>query len=132
MSYCRWSSDDFACDLYCYEDVSGGWTTHVASNKPVGEIPKIDHLFDELVALRDDAAIQEKAKEYAAASKARDAWFDTCERRPLGLPYDGQSFNDSTLEDFKARLIHLREVGYRFPDDVLTDVDEEIAEAGAQ
>lgn len=26
MSYCRWSTDDFKCDLYIYEDVAGGWT----------------------------------------------------------------------------------------------------------
>ncbi len=30
MSYCRWSSDNTNCDLYCYEDCSGGFTTHVA------------------------------------------------------------------------------------------------------
>lgn len=29
MSYCRWSSDNFKCDVYVYADVSGGWTTHV-------------------------------------------------------------------------------------------------------
>lgn len=132
MSYCRWSSDDFSCDLYCYEDASGGWTTHVASNKPVGEIPKVDHLFDEMCALSDDDVIAQKAKELVAAMKARDAWFETCERRAIGLPYDGQSFNDPTLEDFKERLIHLRAAGYRFPDDVLADVDEEIAEARPQ
>lgn len=30
MTYCRWSDDSFRCDLYCYQDTSGGWTTHVA------------------------------------------------------------------------------------------------------
>lgn len=32
MSYCRWSTDDFTCDLYCYES-SEGYVTHVASYK---------------------------------------------------------------------------------------------------
>ena len=27
MSYCRFSTDDFACDVYAYADVSGGFTT---------------------------------------------------------------------------------------------------------
>jgi hypothetical protein len=26
MSYCRWSSDGMKCDVYVYEDVSGGFT----------------------------------------------------------------------------------------------------------
>ena len=30
MSYCRFSSEDFASDVYVYEDVCGGYTTHVA------------------------------------------------------------------------------------------------------
>ena len=33
MSYCRWSSDNFQCDVYCYADVSGGYTTHVKDGK---------------------------------------------------------------------------------------------------
>ena len=33
MSYCRWSSDGGQCDVHCYADVSGGFTTHVAANK---------------------------------------------------------------------------------------------------
>ena len=30
MSYCRWSTDDFACDLYCYESAAE-YVTHVKS-----------------------------------------------------------------------------------------------------
>jgi len=39
MSYCRWSTDDFQCDLYCYGDCSGGFTTHVACNKVIFKEP---------------------------------------------------------------------------------------------
>src|SRR5687767_6611694 len=39
MSYCRWSTDDFQCDLYCYEDVSGGFTTHVAGRRKIWDAP---------------------------------------------------------------------------------------------
>ena len=35
MSYCRWSRD--GSDLYCYEDASGGWTTHVRTTALNGE-----------------------------------------------------------------------------------------------
>lgn len=39
MSYCRWSSDHFECDAYVYEDVSGGWTTHVAGRRRKTKLP---------------------------------------------------------------------------------------------
>ena len=48
-------------------------------------------------------------------------------RRAIGLPFDGETFNDTTLYGFLARLITLRDTGYRFPDDVLERIDREIA-----
>lgn len=33
MSYCRFSSDDYQCDVYVYQDGNGGWTTHVAGSR---------------------------------------------------------------------------------------------------
>lgn len=117
MSYCRWSSDNGRCDLYCYEDVRGGWTTHVAAKKVVGTPPKVDWTL-----LRDQSS-----DKFMDQYKAHLAWMKTAEMVPIGLPYDGQTFNDPTLEAFKQRLLHLREVGYRFPDDVLESVDEDLA-----
>lgn len=35
MSYCRWSSDDFACDVYVWDDIAGGWRTEVAHRRPL-------------------------------------------------------------------------------------------------
>ncbi len=123
MSYCRWSTDDFQCDLYCYEDANGGWITHVAGNRPIGDIPQVDWSL-----LRDDEASQ---AEWVRQSKAQSEWLCGAERAPIGLPYDGQSFSDPTLEDFRTRLTMLRKAGYRFPDSVLADVSEEIAALAA-
>ena len=39
MAYCRWSSMNWRCDIYCYQHVDGGYTTHVASNRVLGDIP---------------------------------------------------------------------------------------------
>ncbi len=39
MSYCRWSSDNFKCDLYCYEYVYGGYVTHVAGRRLINHTP---------------------------------------------------------------------------------------------
>jgi len=120
MSYCRWSTDNFGCDLYCYEDVAGGYTTHVAGNRIVGDVPKIG----EFPLTWND----EEREEYEKRCLAQMRFLQTCERKPIGLPYDGQSFNDSDLESFLERLLHLREVGYKFPDRVIDAVKEELNE----
>ena len=116
MSYCRWSSDNFQCDVYCYGDVNGGYTTHVAANRPVGDVPKTPEL--------DPANIDE----YVRASQAQLKWLELCERRPIGLPHDGESYNDPDLPSFLARLEGLKAVGYNVPDWVLKNIREEIAE----
>lgn len=120
MSYCRWSSDDFACDLYCYEDVRGGYTTHIASNRVVGEVPPVPDILEVV------------PEEWVAACNAQDAFLGTVQREPIGLPFDGQTFNDPGLESFLARLIELRAAGYRFPECVLNDVKAEIEQEKRQ
>jgi hypothetical protein len=123
MSYCRWSSMGFQCDLYCYEDVDGGWTTHVAGLRRIGIPPQpvepedyeADDYLDKLDEFVDSFNLWVKA---VAA----------CENEPIGLPFDGMSFNDPDLEGFYSRLTELRALGYRFPDEVLEEVVAEIWE----
>lgn len=121
MSYCRWSTNDFDCDLYCYEDVSGGWTTHVAGNRVVGVVPPED------MGLLLSGKAADLAT-YMAQHKARRDFLDAAEHKPIGLPHDGATFNDPTLETFRARVVSLREIGYHCPGWVLDDIDDEIAE----
>jgi hypothetical protein len=41
MSYCRWSSDDYQCDVYVWADVDGGWRTWVADRRWIfNELPE--------------------------------------------------------------------------------------------
>lgn len=116
MSYCRFSSDNFRCDLYCYEDCRGGWTTHVAANRVVGEIPEIP-MFGTVTP-----------EEWLAAHKAQMAFLKNADRVSIGLPFDGQQFNDPDLESFRDRVASLIAAGYNAPSHVLTAIDEEIAE----
>lgn len=116
MSYCRWSSDNWKCDLYCYADVMGGYTTHVATNRVVGEVPEAPF----------SLLMEGKHKEFLKAHKKQMDFLEKCKREKIGLPYDGESFNDRTLDDFLARLLHLREVGYNFPDYVIENLLDEI------
>lgn len=39
---------------------------------------------------------------------------------------DDKTFKDFSLADFKARLLSLREEGYRFPDYALERIDDEM------
>lgn len=115
MSYCRWSTDDFQCDLYIYQDTSGGYTTHVAGNR---------------IVLPEDLPPQ-----VDLTPETADAWFerhrkvmdmlDNIEREPIDLLYAGESFNDPDIETLIGRLLHLKALGYRFPDSVIEELREE-------
>lgn len=122
MSYCRYSSNNWNCDLYVWYDVDEYWVVMVASNRIVGDIPKCD-----LADLRDG-----KIEKFNADHEAQMAFVKDAQRQRIGGPFDGQRFQEHTLEDLKARLLELRAAGYRFPDYVLKDVEEEIAEAAAK
>ena len=115
MSYCRWSSDDFKSDVYCYADCGGGYTTHVAANKVIGDIPSVDFDAD------PDAFI--------AQHRAQMKFLESCAREEIKLPHAGETFNDSTLEEFRARLVTLKDLGYYVPPYVFVEIDAEIAEA---
>ena len=117
MSYCRWSSDDFKCDLYCYAS-SEGYTTHIANNRVIGEVPHIDweSFLDKRVS----------AKEFADQYQAQMQFMETCQREQIGLPEDGKSYDDPDLESFLDRILYLRKLGYRVPDHVINDIREEI------
>jgi hypothetical protein len=53
--------------------------------------------------------------EYMAAHRAQMAFLDTCERAPIGLPHDGESFSDDDAESCADRLESLRSLGYNVP-----------------
>lgn len=112
MSYCRWSSDDWKCDLYCYKDAYGGYTTHVAGRKHVG-VPVNPHSYSDFDKWHEFYDVQMKFLENA---KMKD----------IGLPYDGDSFNDPDLESFLERVNCLKEIGYHVPFYVLEDIEGEL------
>lgn len=44
----------------------------------------------------------------------------------IGLSFDGCTFREKTLSDFKQRLLDLKSIGYQFPEYVLDRVNEEL------
>ena len=117
MSFCRWSSDDFHCDLYCYVSAEG-IITHVAGNRVLGDIPKVPYILGVF------------SEEWMKAHRAQMDFLKTAKHKHIGLPYDGQSFCDHDYESFLERLLYLREVGYIFGDYVIDAAKEAIERHG--
>lgn len=131
MSYCRFSCNDWRSDVYAYEDFTGGWTTHVAGRriKSDVELPQLPPWLSPDKA-DNDTEVQKWAEEYFHIFKLQheklreEGIFEL-----IGLPYDGQTFNDATIEEFRDRLLELRAIGYQVPQHAIDSVNEEIAEA---
>lgn len=116
MSYCRFSSDNWKCDIYCYEGGSG-FVTHVAGNRVVGDIPKTPPI------------TKENMPAYMVAHRAQMAFLDTCKRAPIDLPHAGKSFDDPDAGSCADRLESLRAIGYHVPQYAIDTLREEAAES---
>lgn len=117
MSYCRFSTDDYQCDVYVYE-AEDGFTTHVAANRIIftEQMPPYVSLGDNVEAWHARHLVVMEA-----VSRA--------ERKNIGLPHDGACFVDSTAEDCAARLDSLKAMGYNVPKNAIDALmSEAIAE----
>ena len=144
MSYCRWSSCNWMCDVYVYEDVCGGWTTHVAGRRrvmrPIPDMPLMifPHFGGQWNA--EQRRMVYPSRWHALASrivfgfaafwhnKVHMGSLSLIPLKPIGLPHDGESFNDETPGDCANRLMDLRRLGYVVPDFAITALIEEQAE----
>lgn len=113
MSYCRFSCDNWQSDVYVYEAVGGGYQVHVAAER-----------LDRHVAALDGRTPERFMKTY----RVQMAELDECERVPIGLPYDGQSFSLDDAEDCLSMLNHLRDTGYNVPQVAIDAIAEECEE----
>jgi hypothetical protein len=107
MSYCRTTSMNGRCDIYCYGNISGGYDIDVAA---VRKIPGMRTHYD---MFKD----WEKYEE----------WWKKA-YKPIPLPHCGEHFHLDTLQEFKDKLLELRKIGYKFPNRVLIRINREIKE----
>jgi len=112
MSYCRFSSDDFSCDVYVYEGGSG-FVTHVAGNRVIGDIPKVPQI---------GSCPNE---EFMAAHRAQMAYLGTAEREDINLPHAGESMSHDTADDCADNLESLRAIGYNVPQSAIDRLRED-------
>lgn len=113
MSYCRFSSDDFQCDVYTFADCDGGFTTHIAAKK---------HIFKE--PLPKEVPI-ERTKAYFNRYVKVMKIIDEAELVPIGLKYDGATLHDDTADECSETLKMLRDLGYRVPQYAIDALKEE-------
>ena len=106
MSYCRWSSDSYRCDIYAYESESG-FEVHVATRRH--KLP--DNVQAPTV---DDPDWAIKYLEWSEILRAS-------ELVPIGLPFDGASYTLDTENEMFTLFAELAHVGYNVPDRLLTD-----------
>ncbi|WP_256743939.1 hypothetical protein, partial [Cronobacter sakazakii] len=115
MSYCRFSSDNWRSDVYCYESAQG-YITHVASSRIIGDVPAIPFFFDVPPA------------DFFEAVRKQNEFIESAEREPIGLDHDGDMFIDKTPDEMIDRLIYLSGKGYFVPVSAIESLSEEIKE----
>jgi hypothetical protein len=116
VSYCRFSSDDWKSDVYCYEAISCGFVVHIAGNRVLGEIPATPPM------------TKENIPAYMEAHKAQMAFLDKCERAPIDLPHAGGSMDFDDAGSCADGLEMLRGLGYHVPQYAIDALREEAAE----
>ncbi len=114
MSYCRFSSDNFKSDVYCYESSGEFYQIHVATNRIIEDIPPLD------LSLKS-------AKREESTRKHNEA-LRNCTHKPIGLSFDGESFAYDTLEETCDKLIELKKMGYNVPNSAFMRIDYELTE----
>lgn len=114
MSYCRWSSDCYESDIYCYE-ADSGIRIHVATQKYVSDAPR--------------PVLQGKTtNDHLDYYHACNVWIESAHIEPIGLPYDGCDYDYDTPREAAEKLIELQKVGYHVPQyaiDALLEEGEE-------
>lgn len=118
MSYCRWSTDNFKCQLYVYQHVDGGWAIHVANYKVVGDVP--DDGWEDFIKEGIDT------DEFLLRHKRQMEFMETAKREPIGLPYDGDDFYPQTKEETIEILTMLKSAGYVFPYEIIEEIETEV------
>ena len=120
MSYCRFSSDGFRSDVYCYESVEGGYMVHVAGNRMTNERPLPPHFKKEVseVTTQDWLDFHNELME-----KTKDI-----ETESINGPFDGETFVLDSLEEVLSTLEMLKLNGYVVPSDVFESIIEDLEE----
>lgn len=125
MSYCRFSSMNWKCDIYAWEGAS--YTISVAGARRVGTWP--DNMpFPMPKGFPSTELYIEAIKKWNQNHNHIMSIVGKLPLEKIDLPHAGETFECHTLEEFRDKLIMLRETGYLFPDYVFDRIEEEMKE----
>lgn len=119
MSYCRFSSEDFQCDVYAYEHVHGGFAVHVASIKRIFKKP-----LPPPAAFNDPVAWLDRHEKVLAMVDAAD-------KVEIGLSHDGKNLVFAEPGEAADFLVALKAEGYCVPNYAIEALREEQQEMDA-
>jgi hypothetical protein len=119
MSYCRWSSDDYKCSVYCYEsDV--GFEVWVAFYR---HDPLPPHCPSSLEVAEGRISEDEWRKAYDEQMQSLKA----SQMIPIGLSCDGENYVFPTASECADCLQNLKAEGYYVPQYAIDELLEEAA-----
>ena len=110
MSICRFSDNDYQCDLYVYHDTLGGITIHVAGNRV--------QYNKQLPTYVDMDNFSEWIKRHNIVSEM----FDQSEKVKIDLPYADESFYGLSPQEAHSKVDELIRLGYNCPEYVLNEL----------
>ena len=123
MSVCRWSSDDYGCDLYIYS-AADGYSCHVATKK-YDWVPPEGTTMKELLLLAGKIDSEEWQNR---SSRYHDA-LDAAPMSAVESAYAGQSWTGLSEEELWPLVLCLHASGCRVPRSVL-QAAQTLAKAG--
>ena len=137
---------NWKCDVYVYESVYGGWTTHVAGCRRarliIPDVPWVNlPTFGAQWDFNARHCSYPSGWHRAAASVVlwlAGRWHRLhmwsvrlSPLRPIGLPHDGEEFSDPGPGACAERLLRLRSLGYVVPDYAINALQAEQQEIDA-
>lgn len=112
MSYCRFSSDNWKCDVYALHSVFG-YEINVAKHSYDEEPPEVP------------APTKDNLQEWKQKRQEQMKWLEEHEGTPIGLPEDGKRYVYDNIDDFESRLRQLQDRGYYIPEYVFERIEQD-------
>lgn len=86
----------------------------MANSRVVGKIPHVD----------DDLLINGNIEDFVKQHNAQLKWVMECDRAQIDLPHAGKTFVGDAKTTIST-LKMLKQTGYKFPDHVIHDIEQE-------
>ena len=119
MSYCRFSSNDYQCDIYVYHDVGGGITVHVAGTRVMYQEP-----LPKPVPFSED-----RIQEWLKRNQEVERMFEMSPHEDIVAEHAGESFYGLSEEGAVGLIRKLQGLGYRIPEGVVEALQEDLLES---